>query len=89
MRVLLFTALIVASTLLSHNVTAEPNQLTGPSTMVPTGGAPIGHVQPEARSFSPNSPANEAEQESLSKADARQQQRDEALDRKLSICRGC
>jgi hypothetical protein len=89
MRVLLFAAPIVAGILLSNNVIAEPNQLARPATMVPTGIAPIGHVQPEARSFSPNSSANEVEQERLSRADARQQQRDEALDSKLSICRGC
>jgi hypothetical protein len=44
-------------------------------------------VQPRAGDFSPHSAANEAEQEKLSTFDAKQQKRDEALDKKLNICR--
>ena len=89
MRVLLFAAPIVAGIFFSSSVTAEPNQLMQPATTVPTGGTPIGHVQPQAKDFSPNSPANDAEQQRLSRADARQEKLDEALDQKLTICRGC
>jgi hypothetical protein len=48
-------------------------------TAVPTD-APAVQVQPK-------SPANEAEQERLSAFDAKQVKRDEAVDKKLDICR--
>jgi hypothetical protein len=50
--------------------------------------APVGHVQPTTRGFSPNSTGNEVEQRRLSAFDAQQHQLDEMLDKKLNIC-GC
>jgi hypothetical protein len=51
------------------------------------GGAPIGHLQPRAGHFSPRSPAEQAEQQRLSKFDIEQQKLDEELDKQLNICR--
>ena len=87
MRALLFATPILASVLFSASVTAQAQQPAGLPTTVPT--APIGHLQPRAQDFSQNSPSSEAEQERLARSDAIQQQLDEALDKKLSICRGC
>jgi hypothetical protein len=85
MRVLLATS-ILASILISNSMTAEAGPLeTAPP---PAAAAPMVHVQPRAEDFSPHSPANRAEQRRLSRFDARQQKRDETLDKKLSIC-GC
>ena len=84
MRVLLATS-ILASTLISSSITAE----AGPLETAPplTAAAPIVHVQPRAEDFHPHSAANQAEQERLSRFDARQEKRDKALNRKLDICR--
>jgi hypothetical protein len=49
--------------------------------------APVGHVQPTTKAFSPNSTDNEVEQRRLSAFDAQQHQLDEMLDEKLNICR--
>jgi hypothetical protein len=51
------------------------------------GNAPIGHLQPRAPQFSPVSPADEAEQKSISSFNAKQQRLDRELDRSLNICR--
>jgi hypothetical protein len=53
----------------------------------PPAEAPAVHVQPRAEDFYPHSPASEAEQHRLSEFDAEQQKLDQALDRKLNICR--
>lgn len=47
--------------------------------------APIGSLQPRGRGFSPNSPANVAEQDRLSKYDKRQKRLNLKLDKKLDI----
>jgi hypothetical protein len=49
--------------------------------------APVGHVQPTTKRFSPNSTDNKIEQRRLSAFDAQQRQLDEMLDQKLNICR--
>ena len=49
--------------------------------------APVGALQPRGSNFSPNSPANRAEQRRLSKFDAKQKKRNRKLDRDLNICR--
>ena len=51
------------------------------------GNAPIGHLQPRAQQFSPNSPAAETEQQLMSRFNAQQQKQDEELDKSLNICR--
>jgi hypothetical protein len=53
------------------------------------GAAPIGHLQPRAQRFTPQSPAEQAEQQQLSTYDAQQRKEDEELDKRLNICRGC
>jgi DNA-binding winged helix-turn-helix (wHTH) protein len=49
--------------------------------------APIGHAQPRARDFSPNSQSNQAEHEWLSAFGGKQQKLNEMLDKKLTTCR--
>ncbi len=84
MRPLIPAALIVTSTMVSSSVIAGADQVNGAANLPP---APIGHAQPRAEGFSPNSEANQAEQNRLSTFDAQQQKLDEMLDRKLNICR--
>lgn len=85
MRILL-AAPILASILISSRITAEAGPLeTAPG---PAAAPSIVHVQPRAEDFNPRSPANRAEQERLSRFDARQEKRDKALDKELSTC-GC
>jgi hypothetical protein len=86
MRTVSLATAMFASTLISGSVIAKTDQLAG-STNAATTGAPIIQVQPRAEDFSANSPANEAEQQRLSTFDAKQEKLDEALDRKLNICR--
>lgn len=80
--ILLVTAMLGSATLLGG---AGP--LRGPVTTVPV--APIGHLQPRAQQFSPQSPAEQLEQQQMSTYDAAQQKLDEQLDTQLNICRGC
>jgi hypothetical protein len=49
--------------------------------------APIGHLQPRERQFSPRSSTEQAEQQRMSTFDAAQQKLDEELDKRLNICR--
>jgi hypothetical protein len=86
MRTLLLATPILASVLIANSVTADADQQIGSTSALPAG-APTVQVQPRAEDFSPHSPANEAEQERLSKFDAKQEKLDEALDKKLNICR--
>jgi hypothetical protein len=51
------------------------------------GNAPIGHLQPRTGQFAPRSPAEQAEQQRMSKFDVEQQKLDEELDKRLNICR--
>jgi hypothetical protein len=84
MRAVLLATTILACTLISNGVIADP--LAASATPAPQA-APSVHVQPRADDFQPHSPASEAEQKRLSVFDAKQQKPDEALDKKLSICR--
>ena len=49
--------------------------------------APVGALQPRGSDFTPNTPANRAEQRRLSKFDARHKKRNRRIDRDLNICR--
>jgi hypothetical protein len=85
-RALLLATPILASILVSNSVAVEAGQLMGETSALP-GEAPIVNVQLRAQDFSANSPANQAEQERLSTFDANQQKLDDALDKRLNICR--
>jgi hypothetical protein len=76
--------LTFASAIVSSNALAQDAGSVIPPTVPP---APVGHAQPTARSFTPNSTADEIEQHRLSAFDAQQHQLDELLDKKLNICR--
>ncbi len=80
----LLVMLTFASAIVSSNVLAQDAGTVIPPTVPP---APVGHAQPTARSFMPNSSADAIEQHRLSAFDAQQRQLDEMLDKKLSICR--
>jgi hypothetical protein len=84
MRICLATAML-AIVLISSSIIAEADPLG--SAVVPAAAAPIVQVQPRAEDFNPHSAANRAEQRRLSKFDAKQEKRDETLDKNLSICR--
>ena len=49
--------------------------------------APIGHLQPRARQFAPDSASEQSEQQKMSDFDAEQRKLDEQLDKSLNICR--
>jgi hypothetical protein len=76
--------LAFASAIVSSNAFAQDAGTVIPPTVPP---APVGHAQPTAGSFTPNSTANEIEQRRLSAFDAQQHKFDEMLDKKLNICR--
>jgi hypothetical protein len=84
MRSLIATMLIVTGSIVSGTVIARADQLMDASNLLP---APIGHAQPRAEGFAPNSAANRAEQDRLSAFDAQQQKLDEMLNKKLNIFR--
>jgi hypothetical protein len=73
-----FTTVVVSS-----NALAQDAEII-PPTVPP---APVGHAQPTARNFTPNSAAYAIEQQRLSTFDAEQHKLDEMLDKKLNICR--
>jgi hypothetical protein len=79
----LLIILIFASAIVSSNATAQDAGII-PPTVPP---APVGHSQPTARSFAPDSTADKIEQRRLSASDAEQHKLDEMLDKKLDICR--
>ncbi len=98
MRALLLATPVVAVVFMSNSVIAQSDERAGAASVVRAeapivqvqpgaAGAPTVHVQPGAEDFYPHSEASEAEQERLSAFDAKQQKLDEALDKKLSICR--
>jgi hypothetical protein len=78
--------LIVASAVISSGGVASADQLTAAPNVMP---APIGHAQPHANGFAPDSAGDKAEQDRLSAADAEQRKQDQMLDEQLNICRGC
>jgi hypothetical protein len=79
---------ILGGALILGNVAGHAAPITGSSNTV-YGGAPIGHLQPRARQFTPQAPAEQAEQQQMSTFDARQHREDEELDKRLNICSGC
>jgi hypothetical protein len=84
--VLLATAILACILILENCAIAEADPLAASATPAPQP-APSVHVQPRADDFQPHSAASEAEQRRLSAFDAKQQKLDEALDKKLSVCR--
>jgi hypothetical protein len=88
MRSALIIVILLGTLAVSGSAAVSAQQISDPVTAVP-GGAPIGHLQPRARQFSPQSPAEQAEQQQISTFDAGQQKEDEELDKHLNICRGC
>jgi hypothetical protein len=83
MRAVLLATPILASILISNGPIAQAEPLAESAS----GGAPVVHVQSRAEDYYPHSPASEAEQSRLSEFDAGQEKLDDALDRKLNICR--
>jgi hypothetical protein len=79
-------ALTLGSTLVASSAAIGAQSMTA-TTML--GGAPIGHLQPRAQQFAPDSTAEQAQQEEMSNFDAQQHRLDEELDKHLNICRGC
>jgi hypothetical protein len=79
----LLVILTLTSAIVSTNALAQ-DAGTIPPTVPP---APVGHMQPTTRSFTPDSTANAIEQQRLSTFDAKQQRLDDMLDKKLNICR--
>ncbi|MBR1150428.1 hypothetical protein [Bradyrhizobium sp. JYMT SZCCT0428] len=57
------------------------------NALAPMPQAPIGHLQPRARQFSPGSVPEQIEQQKMSAFDAEQRKLDEQLDKSLNICR--
>ncbi len=83
-RLLAATA-FVAALLVSAAATAEPPAQPLIPATVPQ--APIGHLQPRAQQFVPQSGAEQVEQDRLSAFDAEQKKLDQELDKSLNICR--
>jgi hypothetical protein len=79
---------ILGGALVLGNVASHAAPMTGGGDTV-YGSAPVGHLQPRAQQFVPQSPAEQAEQQQMSTFDVQQRKEDEELDRKLNICRGC
>jgi hypothetical protein len=86
MRAPFLAIAVLCSALVSGNAVGNAAPIKSPGFMV-YGNAPIGHLQPHAQQFSPNSPAVETEQELTSRFNAQQQKQDEKLDKGLNICR--
>jgi hypothetical protein len=87
MRKILPMMAILGGVLVLGNVAGHAAPITGSDTVY--GSAPIGHLQPRARQFTPQSPAEQAEQQQMSTLDIQQRKEDEELDKRLNICRGC
>jgi hypothetical protein len=79
----LLVILALASAIITGNASAQ-DAGTIPPTVPP---APVGHAQPTARNFTPDSTADAIEQQRLSTFDSEQHKLDEMLDKKLNICR--
>ena len=86
MRSTLFATAVLGVALVLGDVVGNAEPLAASATTVPEG-APIGHLQPRARQFSPQSPAEQTEQQQQSRFDAEQQKLDKQLDKSLNICR--
>ena len=86
MRAPFLAIAVLGSALFSGNAVGNDTPVRSPGFTV-YGNAPIGHLQPHAQQFSPNSPAVETEQELTSRFNAQQQKQDQELDKSLNICR--
>ena len=87
MRKTLLIATILGGALVSGSAVGNADPMSSGLTVY--GNAPIGHLQPRAQQFTPNSPADQAQQQMLADQDAQQKKLDEQLDKQLNICRGC
>jgi hypothetical protein len=81
MRASFLATLIAACVVVCGSAIANAD----PVTAVPE--APIGHFQPHAPQFSPDSQPVQTEQDQMSTFDAEQQKLDKELDKSLNICR--
>jgi hypothetical protein len=88
MRSTLLIMAVLSALAASGSAAVNAQPIAGSATAAP-GGAPIGHLQPRAQQFAPDSPAERAVQDKMSSLDAQQQKADEELDKRLNICRGC
>jgi hypothetical protein len=88
MRKILPMMAILGGALVLGNVAGNAAPMTGSGNTV-YGSAPVGHLQPRARQFTPQSSAEQVEQQQMSTFDAQQQKEDQELDQRLNICRGC
>jgi hypothetical protein len=79
---------VLGGALVVGNVAGHAAPITG-STNTVYGSAPIGHLQPRAQPFTPQSSAEQVEQQQMSTFDVQQLREDEELDKRLNICRGC
>lgn len=86
MRLNLANAAVIGATLICWSCAtfAEPLPDSGQTVF---GNAPIGHLQPRAPKFLPDSAAEQAEQKHESDFDALEEKQDMELDKKLNICR--
>ena len=87
MRKTLLIATILGGALVSGSAVGNADPMNPGLTVY--GNAPIGHLQPRAQQFTPNSSAVQAEQQQQAVQDAQEQKLDEQLDKQLNICRGC
>jgi hypothetical protein len=88
MRKILPMMAILGGALVLGNVAGNAAPMTGSGNAV-YGSAPVGHLQPRAQQFTPQSSAEQAEQQQMSTFDTQQQKEDQELDQRLNICRGC
>jgi hypothetical protein len=82
----LVDAAVIGATLIccSFAAPASPQPDTGQTVI---GDAPVGHLQPRASEFSPDSAAEKAVQKRESDFDSKEKQLDMELDKTLNICR--
>jgi hypothetical protein len=85
MRRHLLSVVVVIAVATFDNATGIADPMTVARGHVPQ--APIGHLQPHSQHFSPRSPAEQNEQQQMSRFDAEQQKLDRQLDKSLNICR--
>jgi hypothetical protein len=89
MRTTLLITATLASTIVLATAMVDAEPITAPPGLTVYGNAPIGHLQPHAEQFTPQSPADQSVQRRQSEYDAQQQKQDEELDKSLNICRRC
>ena len=85
---ILVTTILVAAVLASRAAIAAPP--TPPPATTPGSTvwqAPVGHLQPRAPQFTPNSGVEQGEQDQMSNFNAEQHKLDVELDKSLNICR--